>query len=125
VPVTTMGSPGAADDGLTLMLGQAELLAVVCDAWLGDPRGLAWALEGFAQVAAPSQPERAVRLAGAAERLREDAGARMPSTATERFERVLAPVRLRLSADTWAAEWEAGRSMGLDEALAEARGTEC
>jgi AAA ATPase domain len=115
----------AADDGdlVTARAYLDESLSLMNE--LGDPRGLAWALEGFAQVAAPGQPERAVRLAGAAERLREDAGARMPSTATERFERVLAPVRLRLSADTWAAEWVAGRSMGLDEALAEARGTEC
>jgi predicted ATPase len=115
----------AADDG-DLVTARAYLdESLVLMNELGDPRGLAWALEGFAQVAAPSQPERAVRLAGAAERLRDDAGVRMPSTATARFERVLAPVRLRLSADTWAAEWEAGRSMGLDEALAEARGTEC
>jgi predicted ATPase len=86
---------------------------------LNDPRGLAWVLEGYAGLAAPIQPERAVRLAGAAARLRDEAGFAMPPAGKEHFEHYLEPARGALRGDAWAAAWEDGRTMSREDVVAE------
>jgi hypothetical protein len=90
-------------------------------------RPLPLCLEGLARVAAArEQKERAARLFGAAEALREAAGAPFPSGAragTQPAERAaveqhVATVRTALGSEAFAAAWAAGRAMTLDEAVA-------
>jgi ATP/maltotriose-dependent transcriptional regulator MalT len=83
---------------------------------------------GFALVrlsgalAALGQGERAARLCGAAETLREVTGVSMHTLGTHRalYERQVAALRERLDAETFGAAWAEGRKMTLEEAVAEA-----
>jgi predicted ATPase/DNA-binding CsgD family transcriptional regulator len=77
-------------------------------------------LQGLAVVAAlRERPERAVRLWGAAETLREEVGvslalwAHMPTD----FEGRLAAIRSQVGAETFEQAWAEGRSMTLDHAV--------
>lgn len=75
------------------------------------------ALEGLAEAAMHlGQPERAARLASAAEALRETIGAHVPPSEQEDHDRLLATLRASLDDATFAASWEAGRTMTADEA---------
>jgi non-specific serine/threonine protein kinase len=79
------------------------------------------ALEALASLdAAAGEPQRAVRLAGAAVAWRERAG--LPLTAEEQatLRRLLAPARQALGAEAQAAAWAGGRAMPLEQAVAEA-----
>jgi DNA-binding NarL/FixJ family response regulator len=83
--------------------------------------GLPETLEGFARLAAAEdQPERALRLAGAAAALREAMGTPLPPFWAADLERSLEPARQALSAEAWAAAWAAGRAMPLAHAVTEA-----
>jgi predicted ATPase/class 3 adenylate cyclase len=91
---------------------------------LGDRWALAYLLEDIGRLAAPQgQPERALRLAGAASALRDSIHAPLSSAEQAKLERALAPARQALSVEAQSAAWEAGRAMtaeqALDEALAE------
>jgi non-specific serine/threonine protein kinase len=91
--------------------------------WLAcdDGRGIAGTIAGIAGVArARGQLERAARLLGAAWGLGERLGVRYLAHHLY-AERVLAVVRTRLDGATFAAAWEGGRALGLDDAVAEAR----
>ncbi len=91
--------------------------------WLAcyDGRGIAGTIAGIAGVArARGQLERAARLLGSAWGLGESLGVRFLAHHLY-AERVLAAVRTRLDGPTFAAAWEAGRALGVDEAVAEAR----
>ncbi|MGN6813565.1 MAG: LuxR C-terminal-related transcriptional regulator, partial [Thermomicrobiales bacterium] len=79
---------------------------------------MAECLRGLGAVAARAgAPDRAARLFGAAERLRETTGP--PAYASQAtYERSLAVARARLAQATWAAAWAAGRALTLDEAIA-------
>jgi predicted ATPase len=90
---------------------------------VGERRGIAECLEGFARVAiAQGQPERAARLFGAAAALREAIGAPLPPIDRFRYERLVAAARAGLTEDAFAAAWIQGRSLSLEEAIAEALG---
>jgi hypothetical protein len=79
--------------------------------------GLAWCLEELAGLLqAQGQPVQAARLFGAAAALREVLSA--PSLPAA--EHALAAARAQLDADTFAAAWEAGQAMTLEQAVAEA-----
>lgn len=92
---------------------------------LGYKYGLAYALEGLAEVAAAEGlPERALRLGGAAAALRDSTGAASAEAFRARQERRLADARARLSADGAAAARAAGRAMALEDAIAEGLGEE-
>lgn len=79
--------------------------------------GIAGALQGFAALAAARrQPERALRLAGAAARQAELAGSTWDLPALPGLE----ALRLALGPAASAAAWAAGQALALDEAVAEA-----
>ena len=66
------------------------------------------------------QPERAARLFGAADVLRESVGVPLPANERADHERYVDAVRAALGDESFAAAWDAGRALRLDEAIAEA-----
>lgn len=86
---------------------------------LGDRAGLAFSLEFFARLAAAQhQPERALRLAGAAARVRSEIGAPLSPSEQERLDQSLASSAAGLNSFRQADLFTEGRRLGLDEALA-------
>jgi DNA-binding CsgD family transcriptional regulator len=87
----------------------------------GDFRALVEALEGTALVAAAwQQPERAARLLGAAEALREQTGVGFIVPADQAaHERALALIRASIGESDLQRNWVAGRRLTRDAALAE------
>jgi predicted ATPase/DNA-binding transcriptional regulator YiaG/Tfp pilus assembly protein PilF len=85
---------------------------------VGDPPGMALALEGTAGLCAPAAAALALRLAGAAAALRERA--RQPLTAPERaaLDRALAAAREHLGPDEAAQAWAAGRAAPIENVMA-------
>jgi hypothetical protein len=82
---------------------------------------LAEVLEVLACAAvACGQPQRAARLGGAAETLREALGARLPPVLEAHCDRLLQDARLALGSQAFAAAWVAGQAFPLADALAEA-----
>jgi non-specific serine/threonine protein kinase len=85
---------------------------------LNHKREIAETLEGLAGVAIAQQaPERAARVLGAAEVLRETIA--VPLTPAERvdYERVVVLTQTALGRDVFAAAWATGRAMMLEEAI--------
>jgi predicted ATPase/transcriptional regulator with XRE-family HTH domain len=87
----------------------------------GYPRGIAYGLIGLAAVAADGgQPERAARLLGAADILRERFGCALWATERAAHEAAVGAARAALGEATFAAAFAAGCTLPLDRALAEA-----
>ncbi|HEX8100767.1 MAG TPA: adenylate/guanylate cyclase domain-containing protein [Actinomycetota bacterium] len=88
---------------------------------IGNRTGIAIALDNLAAYEiARERPERAVRMAGASSRIKEEAGGAAPPE----FVGLPDPrevTRDSLSEDAITAAWEEGRAMGLSEAVAYAR----
>jgi len=85
---------------------------------LGDRWSLAYLLEDMSVLAAlQSQPERALRLGGAASALREIIGAPHSSVEQEKLEQMLEPARRALSDDEQETYRAQGREMSLDQAI--------
>jgi predicted ATPase/class 3 adenylate cyclase len=75
-------------------------------------------IEGLACAAgARGEAERAARLFGAAEALREAAGYQQASRFRSLREPYLAATRLRVDGATWTAMWDEGRSMTFEDAI--------
>jgi hypothetical protein len=88
---------------------------------LGDPRRCAVGLEGLASTAGMAgRGERAARLLGAAEALRETLGAPIPPHERADVERAVADARTTLGEEVWAQALAAGRALTLAQAIAEA-----
>jgi hypothetical protein len=68
--------------------------------------------------AGKGQPERATRLLGAADALRESIGAPRPPGTRANYERAVAAAGAQLDKATFATAWEAGRMMTLEHAIA-------
>jgi len=86
---------------------------------LGDQASIAWCLAGLGSAAAlDEEPERAGRLWGAAERLRQAIGCRSAPAARATYERAVAAARAQLGEEAFAAAWAEGRAMSLDQAIA-------
>ena len=87
---------------------------------MGDKWSMAWALEELGAVAilGKGQPERAARLFGIAESLREEAGTSMPLSERALYDKSLATVREALDEKVLDAAWAKGRAMSLEEAIA-------
>jgi non-specific serine/threonine protein kinase len=84
---------------------------------LGEPRGIANSLEGLAGIAVDAEDwPRAAQLFGAAEGVRESAGAPVPAPERAQRERDLAALRAGLG-DGLEREWAAGREMGAERAV--------
>jgi predicted ATPase len=98
-----------------------ESLAMKRD--FGDRDGSAWSLEGLAGVAAAQeQADRAARLFGAAEAVREAIGAPAPVPERVDYEGSKAAVRDALGEEAFAAAWAAGRTQTWEQAIEEALG---
>ena len=85
---------------------------------IGDREGPAWALELLGDALAPTDPEGAARLLGAAENLREELGITIIDAEVEPHERAVARLGAGASADTVATAWAAGRRLTLPDAVA-------
>ena len=84
---------------------------------LGELNGIAYCLDTFAGLAvAEGDPERAARLFGAADGLRASIGALRPPDQQPLYERWVASTLAQLETATYAACYESGRVLGLDEA---------
>jgi len=83
-----------------------------------DQASIAWCLAGLGSLAAlSSDAERAARLWGAAERQQHSIGCRAAPAARATYERAMEVVRARFSEEAFAAAWEAGRAMTMEQAI--------
>ena len=88
---------------------------------LGSKQGIALCLTGLAGVAgAQAQPQRAARLLGAAESLREATGAAIEPSDRADYDRNVAAASAQLDKATWMAAWAEGRAMPLALVIAHA-----
>jgi predicted ATPase len=88
---------------------------------LGNRVGTAYVLEEIAGLAALlGHARRALRLSGAAERLREEIGAPLPPAEQARLEGLLRPAREALEQAAIAAAVAEGRAWSLEQAIADA-----
>lgn len=85
---------------------------------LGDRMGIAWCLAGFGAVAAlDGKAERAARLWGAAEALRQSIGTRAAPATLATHERMRVKARGELGVEEFEAAWNLGPSMSLQQVL--------
>jgi adenylate cyclase len=85
---------------------------------LGDQTAIAYLIEDYGGLAAAeAKHARALQLGGFAAALRESIGAPLPPAEQARVDRMLAPSRQALAESTGTAEWEAGRSLALEQAI--------
>lgn len=85
---------------------------------MDDRRIIALALEKLAGVAEGlGRGERAARMLGAAEALREVIHIQIESIDRGDYDRILAKTRARLDRDTFSDAWAEGRAMGLEKAI--------
>ena len=86
---------------------------------LGDRPTMSTFLADIAGVwAAQGQPERAARLFGAAQALRDNMQVIMYEAQRRAYERDVARAGAQLDATAWEAQWAEGRAMSLDDACA-------
>jgi predicted ATPase/class 3 adenylate cyclase len=86
---------------------------------IGDKGGCAWCLERLAEVAlAQEQADKAVRLLGAAAALRASIGSVVDPVDQPEYERRRAALRAEMSEARFAALWDEGRAMPLEQAAA-------
>jgi len=83
---------------------------------LGHRLGTATALEGLAELATAENAERAARLLGAANAIREAIGAPLPPVDRGAQEYNLATIRAHLTEEAFARSWAGGRAMSLEQA---------
>jgi predicted ATPase/class 3 adenylate cyclase len=90
---------------------------------LGDRRALAYLLESMgALLSLQGQPTRALRLVGAAARLRTTLKTPLSSAEQSQLDQALEPARQALG-DAATTAWEAGRALSLEQAIGEALGS--
>jgi tetratricopeptide (TPR) repeat protein len=88
---------------------------------LGKKSLIADCLEGLASVSAKhGQPERAARLFGAAEHMRETTGVPLSPSERQDYDRYVAAAREGLDEARWTEAWADGRVTTTDRAIAEA-----
>src|SRR5262249_38292304 len=86
---------------------------------VGATWGSVECLEGVAGLAiANGKPERAVRLFGCAAAVRENIGFPLTPRIASRFEAALASLRSTLGPRRFEVEWQAGRTLSLNDAVA-------
>jgi predicted ATPase/DNA-binding XRE family transcriptional regulator len=106
------GRPDAAELWLCHALAVGQVL--------NDQASIAWCLAGLGTAAAlDEEPERAARLWGAAERLRQAIGCRPAPAARATYERATAEVRRQIGEEAFASAWAGGYTLTLEQALAE------
>jgi non-specific serine/threonine protein kinase len=87
---------------------------------MGDRPGIAATLEHLAMVAASMDPERAVRLLGAADALREQMGTPVPYRDRARHEMLATELRAALGSPRYGKALDVGRHATLPQAVADA-----
>ena len=88
---------------------------------LGDRLGIAESLEGLAAIAVDlGEAERAARLLGAAERMRETIHVPVREADRPEHDRAIEAVRASLDEAALLTAWGQGRAMGVEEAVSEA-----
>ena len=94
-----------------------ESLAIMQE--IGDTKGIAYSLEELAAVvAAFGNSQRAARVFGAAERLREEIGSPLPPIDRPRYDRRVAAARAALGDDAaFDRAWRDGRELTLEQAV--------
>lgn len=86
---------------------------------LGNRRGMAYSLEAFGLLAAATQQwERAARLFGAAEALREAIGVPLPPAERGEAEAQIGIIRDNMGGPSFDAAWQEGRTMDSESAIA-------
>jgi hypothetical protein len=109
------------DDDARASVFLAESLALLWE--LEYKNDVPRCLEGLGGVAVvQGQLERAATLFGAAEALRESINVLMPPSERADHDRAVAAARAQLGEDGFAAAWEAGRALPLEQAIEEALG---
>jgi predicted ATPase/DNA-binding SARP family transcriptional activator len=89
----------------------------------GHKGGIAACLGELAVLAgAQGQPERAARLLGAAQVLREASSTPLPPGERASYEHNVAVIRVALGEEAFAAAWAAGQAMPLEQAMQHVRG---
>lgn len=89
---------------------------------LGQLPGVAWSMEGLAEVALlQGKVRRAVRLWAAAERLRRESHDSLTERETERLSVWLGQAQTALGEESYVAAWSSGGSMDLEQAVAYAQ----
>ncbi|CAN5636795.1 hypothetical protein BH24CHL1_BH24CHL1_12420 [soil metagenome] len=84
----------------------------------GDPKWVARCLIPLAELAARrQQPTRTAHIGGAIEALANRAGYRLPPQEQIAYDRVITAARAQVDAGEWAAAWDRGQAMSLDEAV--------
>lgn len=94
--------------------------SLVISRTLGDQDDIVWALQLLGVAAAESQSEKAARLLGAAEVLRETLGVSLSGTELALHERAVASLRSALHAETLTTAWAIGRDLALAQAVEQA-----
>jgi tetratricopeptide (TPR) repeat protein len=85
---------------------------------ISDMGGSAWCLERWAEVTTAQQrPEKAARLLGAAAALRANIGSVIDPADGPDYERTSADLRDQLGQERFAAAWDAGRAMTMEQAV--------
>ena len=89
----------------------------------GDREGIAFYLEGLAEIAGLYKEEQEFRrsatiLLGAADVLRKTLGAPLPPMDQNLYERTVSVIRTYLDASAFAAAWATGQVMMLEESVA-------
>jgi tetratricopeptide (TPR) repeat protein len=88
---------------------------------LGNPLYVPWCVEGLAGLAAArSRFADAARLCGVCEAMRERVGPGLPMADPAGHEHTLAVARAALGEADFSLEWQAGRAMTIDDAIAAA-----
>jgi hypothetical protein len=95
-------------------------------AQVGDQRGLVHLFKALAALAlaAHQRPERAARLLGAAEKLRQAIGISVAPATRKEDETMINTLHTSLGENAFALAWAAGEAMDLAQAVAYARGEE-
>ena len=86
---------------------------------MGVKPGMVSGLEGVAGIySGIGQAEQAVRLYGAAAKMREEIGIPLPASERLSHESHLTVTRAECGEDVWQAAWDQGQAMSLEQAIA-------
>jgi non-specific serine/threonine protein kinase len=89
---------------------------------LGAKRGIAETLEEVSMMIGARQPERAARLLGAAEVIREAIGVPLPPIEHAAYEQNMAALQAKLGEAAFDAAWREGRALTIEKSTVEAIG---
>jgi predicted ATPase/transcriptional regulator with XRE-family HTH domain len=104
-------------------VGAEQCYAASLRLWreLSDRRGIATCLESWAEVAlVQGRPTRAARLCAAAAALRDAIGAPLWPVERARYDRTVTTARAQLDGAAFAAAWDEGRALPLEQVMGEA-----